>query len=224
MRLLLIILSILIFSTSANASCDITPRFSYKTSGLTVSFKNKTVGEYEKVKWEFGDGSTSEELHPSHAYEGKGKYQFTLTVYGKDGCESTFEGKVYVFDTKRRILVNEVRDKVKEEKTTVEDVTTIAKNEVELPNTETTDNLSSVGSYPNPFEDVTIITFNLAAQDEVIVSVFDISGQLVREVANQKMMEGTHSFRFERGDLTAGVYLLQVTTMSTSKTHKMMIQ
>lgn len=229
MRLLLIIITFTFFGidAQAQASCDdIAPRFSYKTSGLTVTFKNKTIGEYNKVKWEFGDGTVSEEVHPSHQFKEKGKYAFSLTVYGEGDCEHSFSGKVYVFDTKRRsnkpILSPTSKDKLTEKLNENEEKGT-AKNEAATI-LDKNDYVREVTSYPNPFEDVTIITFNVVEQADVQVSVFDMSGQLVRQVANQKMAKGNHTFRFERNDLPSGVYLLQVTTTVESKTHKMMIQ
>jgi hypothetical protein len=47
--------------------------------GNQVTFTTKTEG-ITSYKWDFGDGSTSEEANPVHVYPGKGKYVPTLTA------------------------------------------------------------------------------------------------------------------------------------------------
>ena len=47
----------------------------------TVLFTN-TSSKSGQVKWDFGDGTTSTEMNPSHKYDKAGIYQVTLTVDG----------------------------------------------------------------------------------------------------------------------------------------------
>lgn len=65
----------------------------YKISvdGATVKFTNKSEGAVS-YKWDFGDGTSSEEKSPTHTYPGKGKYVPTLyatSSAGKTGEAST---------------------------------------------------------------------------------------------------------------------------------------
>jgi hypothetical protein len=55
-------------------------------NGNDVTFTNKTTGAVS-YKWDFGDGTSSEEASPVHTYPGKGKYVPTLYA-------TTAEGKV----------------------------------------------------------------------------------------------------------------------------------
>ncbi len=57
--------------------------------GYTVTFDNQTVGG-QSFKWEFGDGTTSTDKSPVHAYPGKGKFVPTLYVTTTGG--SIIEG------------------------------------------------------------------------------------------------------------------------------------
>ena len=52
---------------------------------LTVTFRDGSTGEVNGWKWDFGDGSVSEEQHPSHTYSTPGSYKVVLTVRGPGG-------------------------------------------------------------------------------------------------------------------------------------------
>ena len=48
--------------------------------------------------WDFGDGSTSTSSDPSHDYTAVGTYTITLTVSTDEGCESTFEREIIIYE------------------------------------------------------------------------------------------------------------------------------
>ncbi|HRW84895.1 MAG TPA: PKD domain-containing protein, partial [Bacteroidales bacterium] len=50
-----------------------------------VAFKDESVGEISSWKWEFGDGTTSDEQHPVHTYQRSGRYIVTLNIEGPEG-------------------------------------------------------------------------------------------------------------------------------------------
>ena len=50
-----------------------------------VAFKDLTIGEVTAWKWDFGDGTTSTEQHPQHAYAQPGTYVVILDVTGPAG-------------------------------------------------------------------------------------------------------------------------------------------
>ncbi len=53
---------------------------------LFTSMAEDPGGDTLSFSWDFGDGSTSEERHPSHTYVNEGRYEVVLTV--SDGVES----------------------------------------------------------------------------------------------------------------------------------------
>jgi PKD repeat protein len=53
--------------------------FTSVSSGATVQFRN-TSQAYNTVLWDFGDGTTSTELNPAHAYTRDSTYQVTLKI------------------------------------------------------------------------------------------------------------------------------------------------
>ncbi|MBC7495068.1 MAG: gliding motility-associated C-terminal domain-containing protein, partial [Flavobacterium sp.] len=64
---------------------------SYSMQDL-VQFTNSSTGDFVSVVWDFGDGSVSNELNPTHLYVKEGNYIVTQTVTYPFGC-------VYVFTT-----------------------------------------------------------------------------------------------------------------------------
>lgn len=78
-------------------------------SSLLVRFVN-TSYDYSHIKWDFGDGFTSDNVNtPSHVYEKPGKYIVKLFVTGYNGLEKTYLDSVYVRDNKVNISADMVR-------------------------------------------------------------------------------------------------------------------
>lgn len=51
-----------------------------------VAFQDESIGEISRWRWDFGDGTTSEEQHPLHRYSAPGvHYNVTLEVEGPSG-------------------------------------------------------------------------------------------------------------------------------------------
>ena len=50
-----------------------------------IAFQDQSLGNVTAWRWEFGDGKTSAERHPMHAYEKPGEYVVTLHVEGPEG-------------------------------------------------------------------------------------------------------------------------------------------
>lgn len=66
----------------------------YATSqgGATLAFDDRSTDPEDTLtawSWDFGDGTTSSERHPSHVYGAPGTYTVTLTVTDADGLRST---------------------------------------------------------------------------------------------------------------------------------------
>lgn len=64
---------------------------------LTVNFTNYSTGPFTSVQWDFGDGSTSTEINPSHQYLSEGTFQVTLTIYDSEGNSNVSRGVITVF-------------------------------------------------------------------------------------------------------------------------------
>jgi PKD repeat protein len=56
--------------------------------GQDVAFVDQSMGSITARLWNFGDGMTSTERDPVHAYSGAGEYDVTLTVTGPCGSDT----------------------------------------------------------------------------------------------------------------------------------------
>jgi gliding motility-associated-like protein len=54
-----------------------------------IQFTNQATGDYTAVHWDFGDGTSSEEINPIHAYLKEGEYEVIQAVSYPLGCSAT---------------------------------------------------------------------------------------------------------------------------------------
>jgi gliding motility-associated-like protein len=76
-----------------------TPVFSGDTlscSSRNIAFQNNSVGTGLTYLWNFGDGRTSTQAAPTHAYAAEGIYTVSLKVMDINGCDSTVTKVNYV--------------------------------------------------------------------------------------------------------------------------------
>lgn len=78
------------------------PKAVYKafpTSGpppLTVRFQNFSIGDELHYLWDFGDGGTSTEKHPTHTYLNEGKYTVKLNIVSTTNAQGFSEKNNYI--------------------------------------------------------------------------------------------------------------------------------
>lgn len=66
------------------------------------------------------------------------------------------------------------------------------------------------GAYPNPFNDVTVITFALPTRAFVRLSIYNLLGRKVGEVLAEPLDAGSHQVPFSGGGLATGFYFIQM--------------
>ena len=67
------------------------------------------------------------------------------------------------------------------------------------------------GAYPNPFNPVTNIQFNVESMSaNVEVNVLDIQGRLVDRLVNNEYGIGSHEIVFNAEQLSSGIYFIQL--------------
>lgn len=68
--------------------------------GESISFSSKgsedSDGQISSYYWQFGDGSTSSEAHPTHQYSRTGSYSVHLTVTDNDGLTANTEASINI--------------------------------------------------------------------------------------------------------------------------------
>ncbi len=76
-------------------------------------------------------------------------------------------------------------------------------------------------NYPNPFNPSTMISFSIPSKAHVQLDVYNIQGQKVVALKNEKMDAGKHNVRFEANDLASGIYFYKLRVDSKTVTKKM---
>ena len=79
---------------------------------------------------------------------------------------------------------------------------------------------------PNPFTSQTVITFNSAVKQSLSMEIFDLMGQKVARLFENKSFEnGAHHLTFDNAlhRLSPGSYFLKLGSSSYSETRKMMV-
>jgi len=67
-------------------------------------------------------------------------------------------------------------------------------------------------NYPNPFNPMTTIRYELPRQSRVILSIYDINGRFVANPVNVTQSAGSYSITWDAGDLGSGVYFYRIQT------------
>ncbi|MCA0389109.1 MAG: T9SS type A sorting domain-containing protein [Bacteroidetes bacterium] len=79
--------------------------------------------------------------------------------------------------------------------------------EVNLPGTES---FSLLQNYPNPFNPETSINFSIPVRSHVKMTLYDILGTKIAEIADREYGPGLHSLQFNATDLPSGIYFYEM--------------
>ncbi|MBD3374449.1 T9SS type A sorting domain-containing protein [candidate division KSB1 bacterium] len=66
--------------------------------------------------------------------------------------------------------------------------------------------------FPNPFNSQTTIHFSLDKSQQVRIDVINTNGQIVQTICNEHKNSGSHVFHWNAGELSSGIYFLQLST------------
>ncbi|MCE1188230.1 MAG: choice-of-anchor A family protein [Ignavibacteria bacterium] len=79
-------------------------------------------------------------------------------------------------------------------------------------------------NYPNPFNPSTIVRFNMANAGYAKVAIYNITGQLIKVLADGNFTQGSHEVVFNANNLPSGIYLCRMTSGTFSSVQKMILQ
>ena len=74
--------------------------------------------------------------------------------------------------------------------------------------------------YPNPFNAQTTIQITLPIKDVMIVKVYDVNGSEVKTLVHSIFDSGTHTIKWNAGDLPSGIYFIRMQTRHFVDTKK----
>ena len=76
-------------------------------------------------------------------------------------------------------------------------------------------------NYPNPFNPTTTISYELPTSGQVIIKIYDLTGRLVKVIANATQPAGSHSAQWDGTDfrgtpVAAGIYIYRIEFVGTN--------
>jgi hypothetical protein len=80
-----------------------------------------------------------------------------------------------------------------------------------------------LGNYPNPFNPVTNISYQLSATSFVKLSIYDVAGRKVAELVNGWREAGVHEVTWDASDLASGIYVYRLEAGEFSAGGKMVL-
>jgi len=83
-------------------------------------------------------------------------------------------------------------------------------------------------NHPNPFNQETLIQYEIPTSSEIKVNIYNIKGQKIRVLINKEVTAGYHSIRWDGTDnqnnrLGSGIYFINMKTEKFSKTIKVLL-
>ncbi len=78
-------------------------------------------------------------------------------------------------------------------------------------------------NFPNPFNPVTTISFELPLSGNVSLKIFDIAGREVRTLVSGFMQAGTHSMNFDAAGLSSGTYFYRLSAGEFNSVRKLVV-
>ncbi len=78
-------------------------------------------------------------------------------------------------------------------------------------------------NYPNPFNPTTIIRFSIPEAQQVTVDIYNVLGQKVIELVDQKLEAGKYSYEWNAKNYASGIYIYQINTEKFVSLKKMLL-
>ena len=83
--------------------------------------------------------------------------------------------------------------------------------------------VSLSNAYPNPFNPVTMLTYDVPADMLVSMGIYDVRGRLVAELVNDMREQGRYEVTWNADQHSSGVYMIKMTAGSAVKVQKVML-
>jgi beta-N-acetylhexosaminidase len=80
-----------------------------------------------------------------------------------------------------------------------------------------------LSNFPNPFHSLTTIKLTLPEVANVLITLTDSRGQVLKTITNGKLEPGSHTLLLNASDLSPGVYFLHLQTVAGSKAHPILL-
>lgn len=85
-------------------------------------------------------------------------------------------------------------------------------------------NVSSMGFYPNPANDILNVNFTLVNEAPIVLNIYSIDGSLVRSENRGTANSGSGTLQTNISDLAAGVYVVQLQTATGVSSKRIVVE
>ncbi|MBC8214712.1 MAG: trypsin-like peptidase domain-containing protein [Candidatus Marinimicrobia bacterium] len=148
-----------------------------------------------------------------------GKYTFNLMIYGENGDELNF--RYFNADSEEEYVISEnIQFEVNANLgNDLEPILLRSDSEVIV------DNFSLIGNYPNPFNPSTTISYQLQAPSSVLLSIYNMNGQLVDKLVSTGSIQeaGYHEVVWDASEYSSGIYFAKLQVSSFTETQKLLL-
>jgi hypothetical protein len=83
--------------------------------------------------------------------------------------------------------------------------------------------VSLSNAYPNPFNPVTMLTYDIPSDMNVSMGIYDVRGRLVEELINDMREQGRYEITWNADQHSSGVYMIKMTAGTAVKVQKIML-
>jgi PKD repeat protein len=143
-------------------------------------------------RWNWGDSSAFDSsAYPSHIYANPGVYTICLTIWDSVWCQRTYCSSDSIQRTSNTMVYVNVINPA-----------TLGIKAVE--------SLNNWSVYPNPVSNSMTINYNLSASTDVMINIYDMLGNKVSSIANEKEVAGQHAITWNAKSIPQGIYIMQV--------------
>jgi len=77
--------------------------------------------------------------------------------------------------------------------------------------------------FPNPFNPVTNIKYSVPENTDVSIRVYDINGNMIKELYNGNQVVGTYNLSWDADNQPSGLYFVKMTSNNFTQTQKLML-
>ncbi len=77
--------------------------------------------------------------------------------------------------------------------------------------------------YPNPFNPVTTVSYELYEDSQIELSLMGTDGKVLRTLSHGSEEKGVHTYPLEMGNMTSGVYLIRLKVGDMIQTSKLIL-
>jgi len=85
------------------------------------------------------------------------------------------------------------------------------------------DNFTLYQNFPNPFNPVTTIRFQIPSEEFVAIKIYNTLGQEIRTIFNEFKKTGVYEVLFDGSDLSSGIYVYRITAGNFTAVKKMVL-